>query len=270
MAARQRVAIAGLGSVGREVAHRVIRDLSTHYELTAVAARREGRARKFLTDLSSRAEVVPVEELADHADLVVECAPADVFPAIAEPVITIGHTLIVLSVGALLDHWHIVGEAERTGARILVPTGALLALDAVQGAAQGTIHSVRMVSRKPPAGLVGAPFVEERGIDLAGLAQPMCLFEGTAREAVRGFPANLNVAVALSLAGVGPDRTDLELWADPALDRNTHHIVVESDSARLEFSIANVPSDNASTGRITALSVVALLRKLVAPLRIGT
>lgn len=264
-----RVAIAGLGAIGRQVATRLVESLPG-YRLTAASASREDRARDFLAGLTDDAVVCPVRELADHAEIVLECAPAALFDEIADPVVAAGGTLIVLSAGALLDRWHLVERAERTGARILVPSGALLGLDAVQGAAEGTIHSVRMVTRKPLAGLRGAPFVDEHGFDLDQVDRPVRLFSGSAREAIVGFPANLNVAVALSLAGVGPDRTQLEIWADPDLDRNTHHIVVDADSARLEFSIGNVPSENPKTGRLTALSVVALLRKLDSPLRIGT
>jgi aspartate dehydrogenase len=94
--------------------------------------------------------------------------------------------------------------------------------------------------------------------------------EGTAREAAKGFPANLNVAVALSLAGIGPDRTGVEIWADPKVTRNTHRIEVDSDSARSSMEIENIPSENPRTGRITALSVIACLRKQRASLRIGT
>jgi aspartate dehydrogenase len=96
------------------------------------------------------------------------------------------------------------------------------------------------------------------------------IFDGTAREAAKGFPANLNVAVALSLAGIGADRTRVEIWADPTVTRNTHRIEVDSDSARFSMGIENIPSENPKTGRITALSVIACLRKLRAPLRIGT
>jgi len=95
------------------------------------------------------------------------------------------------------------------------------------------------------------------------------VFKGTAREAARGFPANLNVAVALSLAGIGPDKTTLEIWADPTVTRNTHRIVVDSDAARLDMMIENIPSENPKTGRITALSVISILRKLNAALRVG-
>src|SRR5690606_33522839 len=115
------------------------------------------------------------------------------------------------------------------------------------------------------------PYLEQKGISLDGLAAPLRVFEGTAREGARGFPANVNVAAALSLAGIGPDRTMLEIWADPALERNTHRIEVDSDSAKFSMTIENLPSaENPRTGRITALSVVAALRGLVAELRVGT
>lgn len=264
-----RLAIAGLGSVGRVVAQAVDSRLPG-YRLTAVSARRQEPARHFVAKLGGEVQVVGVEELAEHADVVIECAPAAIFRDIAVPVVEQGKTLVVLSAGALLDSWDLVDAAGRSGAQILVPSGAMLGLDALQGVAQGTVHSVRMVTRKPLEGLRGAPHLIEHGIDLAGVTEPVQLFKGTAREAIAGFPANLNVAVALSLAGVGPDRTLLEVWADPNLDRNTHAIEVDADSAYLRFSIANVPSDNPKTGRLTALSVVALLHKLTSPLRLGT
>ena len=111
-----------------------------------------------------------------------------------------------LSVGMLINHMHLVDRARETGARIIVPTGALLGLDAVRATAEGKIASVKIVTRKPPAGLAGAPLLVERGISVDGLKEPLRVFEGSAREAIAGFPANVNVAVALSLAGIGPDQ----------------------------------------------------------------
>jgi aspartate dehydrogenase len=163
-----------------------------------------------------------------------------------------------------------VEHAKQTGARILAPTGALLGLDAVRAAAEGTIHSVTMVTRKPPSGLEGAPYLVERGISLKGLKAPMKIFDGSAREGARGFPANVNVAAALSLAGIGPDKTRLEIWADPALTRNTHRIEVDADTARFSMAIEGIPSENPRTGRIVPLSVIAALRGLVAEIKVGT
>ena len=173
--------------------------------------------------------------------------------------------------GVLLHAPELIAEARECGARIIVPTGALLGLDAVRAAAEGEIRSVKVITRKPPAGLAGAPYLEERGIDVTQLGEPLKVFEGTAREGVAGFPANVNVVAALSLAGIGAERTQLEIWADPGLTRNTHRIEVDADSARFSLSIENVPTDaNPATGRITALSVIACLRGLVAPLKVGS
>jgi aspartate dehydrogenase len=200
----------------------------------------------------------------------VECAPARLLVAIAEPVLREGKKLVVLSVGALLSNPQLVQIAEHHRAQILVPTGALIGLDAVLAAAEGKIQSVRMVTRKPLKSLAGAPFLVERGISLDDLREPVKIFSGTAREAANGFPANLNVAAALSLAGIGADRTLVEVWADPSVTRNTHRIEVESDSASFSMTIENIPSENPRTGRITAHSVIALLRKLTSHVRIGT
>jgi aspartate dehydrogenase len=175
-----------------------------------------------------------------------------------------------LSAGALIENFDLAERARKTGARIIVPTGALLGLDAVRAAAEGKIHSVTMVSRKPPRGLEGAPYLAEHKISLAGLKAPLKVFAGSARDGAKGFPANVNVAAALSLAGIGPDHTRLEIWADPAIDRNIHRIEVEADSACFSMTIENVPSENPKTGRITALSAIACLRGLVAPLKIGS
>ena len=181
-----------------------------------------------------------------------------------------GKRVMVLSAGALLPRPHLIDLARQHGGQIIVPTGALLGLDAVAAAAEGTIHSVRMTTRKPPRGLAGAAYLVQHGISVNGLTVAKRVFAGTAREAAAGFPENVNVAAALSLAGIGPDRTTIEIWADPAVTRNCHAIEVDADSARFTLSIENIPSENPKTGRITALSAIAALRKLHAPLRVGT
>ena len=160
-------------------------------------------------------------------------------------------------------------RAKQTGARILVPTGALIGLDAVRAAAEGTIHSVTMVTRKPPSGLEARLIWSSAAFRSKISNAPAKIFDGSAREGARGFPANVNVAAALSLAGIGPDKTRLEIWADPALSRNTHRIEVDADTARFSMSIEGIPSENPRTGRIVPLSVIAALRGLVAESRSG-
>jgi aspartate dehydrogenase len=264
-----KVAVAGLGAIGLKVAEALDRGIPGCV-LAAVSANDRGKATKRLAHLGHAVPVVTLAELEPLADIVVECAPAKLLPAIAEPFLRAGKTVIVLSAGAILSNEHLVGLARQHGGQIVVPTGALLGLDAVTAAAEGKIRSVRMVTRKPVRGLAGAPYLTEHNIRIEDITEPTRIFKGSPREAAIGFPANLNVAVALSLAGIGADNTTLEIWADPSLERNVHRIEVDSDSATFSMGIENIPSDNPRTGRITALSVIAYLRKLNAPLRVGS
>jgi aspartate dehydrogenase len=264
-----RVAIGGFGAIGKVVARRLDEGIEG-LTLAAVAARDVARAEAAMAGFVRPVPVVPLTALWEHADVVVECAPAAVLRELAEPALGNGRTVMVLSCGALLDNFDLVDLARRNGGRILVPTGALLGLDAVIAAAEGGITSVNMITRKPPQGLLGAPYLVDN-MDITGLAEPRRVFTGTARDAARGFPANVNVAAALALAGIGPDRTTVEIWADPTITRNIHRIEVEAAAARLSMQVENVPSeDNPRTGRLTALSVIAALKKLSSPLAIGT
>jgi len=266
---RLRVAIAGLGPIGTKVAEALDQGIDG-LMLAAVSVQNPEKHRTWLGKLAARPAVLPIEQLSEAADIVIECAPSRLVRSIVAPFVGNGKTAVVLSAGALLEHDDLIDLARQNRGQIVVPTGALIGLDAVTAAAVGTIHSVRMMTRKPVAGLIGAPYLVENHIDIEHISEPLRIFEGTAREAAKGFPANLNVAVALSLAGIGPDRTTLEIWADPAATRNIHRIEVDSDSARFSMSIENIPSENPKTGRITALSVIAYLRKLGAALRVGT
>ncbi len=260
-----RVAIAGYGAIGRSLARSMIAGIPG-VRLVAIGVRDPTATPSPAPGIA----VVASDALAPLADVVIECAPAATLPGIATPVLRAGRTMLVLSCAALLRHPELEQLARDHGGRILVPTGALLGLDAVLAAAEGIIHSVRMVTRKPPKGLEGAPHLVRNAIDVSGLTAPLLVFSGTAREAAIGFPANVNVAAALAMAGIGADRTTIEIWADPAVTRNIHRIEVDSDAARLSLQIENIPSENPRTGRITAQSVLALLRKMQAPLAIGT
>ncbi|MFN3658844.1 MAG: aspartate dehydrogenase [Pseudolabrys sp.] len=264
-----RIGLAGLGAVGLEVAKRLIAGVPG-LRLAAVAVRDAEKARRALPQIGDTIPVRPLAALADDCDVVVECLPPALFREVAVSTIDKGRIFMPLSVAQLLEHPDLIARAKEKGARILVPTGALLGLDAVRAAAEGTIHSVTMVTRKPPAGLEGALYLRERNITLAGLTEPKKVFAGTAREGARGFPTNVNVAAALSLAGVGPDKTRLEIWADPTVTRNTHTIAVDADTMRFTMTIENVPSENPRTGKSVAPSTVAALRALVSELKVGS
>ncbi len=265
-----KVAIGGFGAIGKFVA-KALDDGIEGLELSAISANNIARAEDYLTQHFSRSyPVLALEELADNADVVVECCPARLLPIVAEPVLRQGKTVVVISAGALLAHPELETLALANGGRILVPSGALLGLDAVQSVSQGKIHEINMITQKPPIGLDGAPALVEQGFVPNAVKVPTKVFDGTAAEAIVGFPANLNVAVALGLAGSGVENTHLEIWADPTVVRNTHTITVKSDSADLTLKIENIPTEeNPKTGKITPLSVISTLRRLSAPVVIG-
>lgn len=264
------VGIAGFGTIGTAVGRRLQQGLEG-MRLAGVTSGRADKAKQALTDMGSDAPVLSPDELAQACDIIVECAPTAAFLTIAEPAMDAGRQMVTVSAAALIENMEIVDRARANGGRIIMATGALLGLDAVRAAALGEIYSVTMITRKPPRSLQGAPHLEKTGVDVMALKAAALLFDGSAREGARGFPANVNVAAALALAGIGPDRTRLQIWADPCLERNTHIIRVEADSASFELSIQNVPSpEKPGTGKITALSMIAALEGLVSPLKVGS
>jgi aspartate dehydrogenase len=263
------VAIAGLGAIGLPLARALDAGVD-NLRLIAVSCRDPVKGRANLAGFQSAPRLVEIPELAD-AEIVVECTPAALFERVALPALEAGRIFVPASAGALLPRMHLVKLALQTGARIIVPTGALLGLDAVRAAAEGPIESVTIETRKPPMGLIGAPYLERNGIDVMDLIQPLLVFEGNALEAAAGFPANVNVAAALALAGIGPIRTQVQIWADPGVTRNIHTVRVEAEAARFTMTIENVPSaENPKTGRLTPLSLLACLRGLVSTLKVGS
>ena len=263
------VAIAGYGSIGRSVA-RALRAGIPGLSLAAIATRRPDAVQAAVDADGLGAAVVGLDELHLVADLVVECTAGALLPRIARPMLEAGKEIIVLSAGALLLNPDLIDTAERHGGRITVPTGALLGLDVVGAAALADRCDITIQSAKPPQAFAGAPYFDHHDVDLDQITEPTKLFAGSPLEAAPEFPANLNVSAALALAGVGADRTRAEVWADPSLDTNQHVVTIDSDAVRVQMKINNIPGDNPKTGRITALSVINLLRKRHASLVVGS
>ncbi|WP_033077148.1 aspartate dehydrogenase [Thalassotalea sp. ND16A] len=265
-----KVGIAGFGTIG-QVVGQALNDGMDGLELTAVTSGNLDKAKSNLNGYAKSVAVVAADQLVDLVDVIVECAPTTAFMSVAEPTLKQGKILVTVSGAAILQHPGIVETAKANGGQIILATGALLGLDAVRAAAESTIHSVKMVTRKPPTSLTKAKFIIENNIDISNLSEPLQVFKGSAREGAEKFPSNVNVAAALGLAGVGADETQLEIWADPTKTRNTHYIDVDADSASFSLTIENVPTiENPGTGRITALSVITALRSIAAPIRVGS
>lgn len=257
-----KVGIVGMGVIGTALAKAISGGLPG-VALAGVSVRDPARARGY--------EAVPLDELIHRSDLIIEAATQSALRDFAPAVLAAGKDLMVLSVGGLvgvLDEW--AQLAEKHGARILVPSGAIAGLDGMKGAREGTITAVTMETRKPPRGLAGAPYIEQHRIDLGAITTETLIFEGPAAAAVEAFPANVNVVAALSLAGIGPERTRIKLFAVPGLERNQHRISIEGEFGRLRIEIENIPSENPRTGKLSYLSAIAMLRELGSSLRVGT
>ncbi len=266
---QKRIGVVGLGAIGRAVVQ-AVDDGRLPVEVSGVVSRDQTKASSFLQTLQSPPPLLELPALLETADIVVEAAGGHTVPSLAEATFAAGKDLIVISIGALLDHPELFELARAKGCRLILPSGAIAGLDAVKGACMGQVDFVRLTSRKPPRALEGAPYLVERSISLAGLDEERLLFSGPARDAVKGFPDNLNVSAALSLAGVGPDRTEVNITAVPGLTRNCHLIEVEGEFGRLEVRIENIPSENPKTGRLTALSILRAIQDAVDTVRIGS
>jgi aspartate dehydrogenase len=271
MAAQKRIGIVGCGSIGRRVATEVDQGGVPGIRLAALHDKDVELAETTAGSLSHLTPVLPIAEMVHQVDLVVETATGVALDEIAITTLSAGKDLMAMSCGALLDRNDLFNLAREKGATIYVPSGAIAGLDGVASAAVGRIDLIRITTRKPPGGLLGAPGVAKSGVNLDTVTEPTVLYDGPVTDAVKLFPANVNVSAALSLAGVGPHETTIRIFADPTVERNTHEIEVEGEFGKLGIKIEGIPSPgNPRTGVLSALSVLATLRRISSHLRVGT
>jgi aspartate dehydrogenase len=256
-----RVGFVGYGTAARQVEAGMRDGRAGAAQLAAVLVRRS------LADPPDAFVTLDRDEfLAQPLDLVIELAGQDAVRQHGEAVLLAGRDLMVISIGVLADddlRTRLEAAASKGRSRMLLPSGAIGALDAIASAAIGGLDEVTITTRKPPDALATGTARDDKLADAT--AEPVLLYEGAARDAVRMFPANVNVAAALSLAGVGFDRTFIRIYADPAVTRNTHEVHAKGWFGELRFTIMNIPTENPKTGRITALSVLKAIRNLQAP-----
>ena len=263
-----RVGIVGYGTLGQAIlrAH-TEGTLKAHIE--AVTSRTAGKARAYLSKLPGAPPYLERPALIAACDLIVEAAGGPAVPELARECFAAGKDLLVISSGALLDHPDLFELARDRGCRLIIPSGAIAGIDGIKAACRGRIDRLTLTTRKPPGGLKGAPYLAQKGISLDGITAEQEVFYGPVREAVRGFPENVNVSATVSLAGLGPDKTFIRIVAVPGLKRNCHTVEVEGEFGSLKMEIQNVPTENPKTGRLTAMSMLRAIEDAVDPVRIG-
>ena len=270
-----RVAIIGGGSIARLFIGHIRRGDLGRTRVVAIAGRGEQSRGKALSKAFGIPFVTsPAALLAKKPDVVVEAASHEAVRKYGVPLLGKGVSLIVLSCGALCDdalRAKLERAASRGGALLSVPSGGIGGLDALKAACVAGVDEVTIAVTKPPAAWKGIAYVEELGIDLHRMREPRVLFEGTAREGVPLFPANVNIAAVLSMAGIGFDRTMLKVVADPGLKHNTHYIDIKGRTGNVSIKLENVPApDNPKTAWLACYSALAALKAAKSPVRYGT
>ena len=272
MSRRIRFVIAGFGNVGRQIASSVSQDTGGDLQIAAIAARDRAAARERMREIGLDVPVIAAADASRYAPVVVEAATHESFREIVEPALRAACHVVVVSAGALATRMDLIETAERTGGSLRIASGTLPGLDIIRSAREAGIEQVRLVSSVLPRSLANEPFILANGIDLAAADRgPIPVFKGTARQAAENFPRHFNVAVSLSLAGIGLDRTMVEIAADGSLPGVRHRVYVKSAVITLEMTSSNLPSaGNSRTSRIVAPSIIAALRSLSSPVTSGS
>lgn len=257
--ARVRILLVGAGALGASIARGLAKMPDVKLAIFDIDLR---RSRALAQEVGAAAPDV-LDMAVQEAQLVIEAASQEALKQLAPRVVGAGLPIVALSVGALVDDTflaEVTRLAKERGGKLHVPSGAIAGLDALRGAMEAGLDEVTLTTAKPPA-----------GFGLTDVREPRVLYEGPAREAVKKFPKNVNVAAALSLAGLGFERTRVRVVADPALTANTHTIVAKGAFGELTCRVENRPSpDNPASSHLAALAVLALVRRILSPVTIGT
>ncbi|MFH0764635.1 MAG: aspartate dehydrogenase [Candidatus Omnitrophota bacterium] len=266
-----KVGIIGCGTIGSEIA-RACRDrLKESAELAAICDADGNKAAALNKTLNKKARVLKLNELINKCDFVVEAASAKISADILKRCVKGGKGCLVMSVGGLLGHEKLLRSARSKGVRVYIPSGAVCGIDGLKSASIGKVESVTITTRKPPGGLIGAPYLTEKGIDVSGLKEETVVFEGTAADAVKGFPKNINVAAVLSIAGIGSRCTGVRIVADPNCSNNVHEIEIIGEFGRITTRAENIPSKtNPKTSALAIFSAIATLEGALSSVRVGT
>ena len=268
-----KIGIIGCGTIGAQLAEAIVNNkLSNRARLVALCDLDETKTHNLKAKLAAKVKVVNLDQLIRYSHLVVEAAQTAIADQVARKTLKRGKDVLIMSVGGILNQApELFALAQAKNCRIYLPSGALAGLDAVKSAAMAGISKATLVTRKPPKGLIGAPYLLEKNIDLSRIKQETVLFEGTAKEAISGFPRNVNVCAALSLAAIGADRTRVKIITSPEYTANIHQVELEGDFGKLVTRTENFPSPmNPKTSYLAVLSAMATLKNALDVIKIGT
>ncbi len=270
MVKKTKVGIIGCGTIGREIGKAIINDFDT-LELHSVSEKEKNNLDKFNKTLNTQYTSISIHELISNVDIIIESASAKVSYEITYKALESGKKIIVMSVGGLLEGLDdLIKLSQVKGGRLYIPSGAICGLDGLKAASCGKIYKVVLITHKSSRSFEGVEYLIEKKINVIDIKNETCVFDGTAQEAVKAFPKNINVALTLSLAGIGAQKTKVKIFADPACKKNIHEIYVEGDFGRFYIRIENEPSpDNPKTSYLAILSAISILKNITSSINIG-
>ena len=260
----KKIGLLGCGAIGTQIAI-AIDSGKINAALTHVYDQSIERSQSLVAKLKNKPEIVANSHLlsSNHIDLVVEAASQDAVKDVALSVLQNKKDLMIMSVGALLDNSILdvlIDACKEFSKTIYLPSGAIAGLDGLK-AVSDELDSVTLTTTKHPKSLKGAKFFETSNLDPEKIEKTTTIFEGTAEEAVKLFPTNINVAALLSLVGIGSKNTKVKIIADPNTTKNTHQIDAQGKFGKMNFLIQNVPDENnPKTSRLATLSAIQTLR----------
>jgi len=269
---KPKVGIVGCGAIGNEIAAACTNFLKGRVALCALYDIKKEKSSSLARRLGdSSLPVGSLEKLFEKSDLIIECASAQVAKGIVEKAIEKNKDVMILSVGALIEARSLLEKAEKKNVKVYIPSGAICGIDGLKSAKLSRIEKVILTTRKPPRGLRGAPYLEEKNIDLGSIKSETVVFEGTAYDAVRGFPRNINIASLLSIAGIGARDTKVRIVTSPEYTKNVHEVKITGDFGEITVRTENVPSrTNPKTSKLAYLSAIAMLKNITESVRVGT
>lgn len=272
--AKLKIGIVGCGAIGSSLAARIAKDFSRKARLVALYDLELSRAVRLSGEVSKSRRLVTgtLEELIGRSDLVIEAASAQSAWQIAQKVLSRSRDILTMSVGGIAPHYaSLVRLAEKKRARVFIPSGAISGIDALKAARLGKIKEVVLTTRKHPASFKGLAYLKEKKISLEGLQKDRVLYSGAAREAIKLFPQNINVAALLGIAGLGLEKTKVTIIASPSVHNNIHEVKVVGAAGTVVARTENVVHpDNPKTSYLAVLAALATLEQVLCPVKLGT
>ena len=265
------IGIVGCGAIGKTLARHIDKELRAYVSDIVLYDVDGDVSEALFGEIKNSAIALSIEKVIEASDLIIEAAVGKCVPELLKKVVESGKDIMIMSIGGLLGSEDLLAAAEKKKVKVLLPSGAIAGLDAIKASKVAGIKNVTLTTRKPPKSLKGAPYLSKKKIDVENITGETVVFEGNVKEAVKGFPKNVNVSALLSLADIGAEKTKVKIVVSPEYTKNMHEIEMESNAGKVFTRSENVSfPENPKTSYLAALAAITALNGYFKNVRIGT